>query len=164
MRLTFKVLLIASAFLLIPALAWCSPTPACSATTCLNDCNTYCTSKHQVCETSTVHITCGDCGPGTCSFLCDQGSGQTYNCSCGNCPGGSPIFKKQPTGPAPTVSNASPAPTPAAAAAPAASTESVDAATCGDTKPAAPNTEKAPKPADGAGKETKPPAAPQPRS
>jgi hypothetical protein len=74
----------------------------------------YCTSCYTICQNtcaargltcSIVWNTCGgECGGGlaACVYACSSGPTYTEDCYCSSCPGGSPIFRKHPTQPAPT--------------------------------------------------------------
>jgi len=78
-----------------------SPAPACS--TCRTYCDNYCVKHNSFCRYAAPMCYSNDCGPGACSFICDSGETASYSCDCPTCPtppGGSPIFRKQPTSPA----------------------------------------------------------------
>ncbi len=84
--------LLAAAFVLGLGLAT-GRAQACTWQECAEECDAYCTSKHQTCQSSSFS---GTCGTMTCSYMCSGGSGGGYQCNGGSC-GGSPIFRKQET-------------------------------------------------------------------
>ena len=71
-----------------------------TTTYCQSLCDEYCTSKTSTCKKATLNA-CDANGQQECSVLCVNGSGYHPTCSCSSPPGGSPIFKKQPTNPPP---------------------------------------------------------------
>jgi len=70
-----------------------------SSAQCNQMCNDYCTSKHQTCSSASLSG-CDSNGQEVCSVLCNGGSGYFPTCTCST-GGGSPIFRKQPSGPPP---------------------------------------------------------------
>jgi hypothetical protein len=74
--------------------ASCWTVPACQSL-----CDQYCTSKNSTCQSASFDE-CYNGGTAACHVRCKSGSGYDPTCNC-PAPGGSPIFKKPPTGPPP---------------------------------------------------------------
>ena len=70
---------------------------------CQSLCDEYCVSKTSSCKKATLNA-CDSNNQQVCQVRCVNGSGYDPTCNCSSPPGGSPIFKKQPTNPPPEPS------------------------------------------------------------
>ena len=105
MKRIFAVVLFAGAIALTLGIIWEAQTTASPPTcgSCSAACYNYCGKHNSFCQYASPICYNGDCGPGACSFICGSGETGSFSCDCTSCgnpnPGGSPIFKKQPTSP-----------------------------------------------------------------